>query len=84
MEDFLGGVSMIPLRGNKNQVERPQPRSDGLLSALSSYLMTPYSTQEGHIPNATEADVENTLCALDCINTCSLEELYSQITYVPN
>ncbi|KAI0035768.1 Sec7-like domain is implicated in guanine nucleotide exchange function [Vararia minispora EC-137] len=79
MEDFLGGVSMIPLRGNTSQAPRPAPRSDGLLSTLSSYLMTPYSAQEPVVPHATEADVESTLCALDCINTCQLEELYSQI-----
>ncbi|KAI0064698.1 Sec7-domain-containing protein [Artomyces pyxidatus] len=80
MEDFLGGVSMIPLRGSSNQAPRPPPRSDGLLSTLSSYLMTPYSsTQETLVPSASDADVENTLCALDCITTCRLEELYAQI-----
>ncbi|KAI0273816.1 hypothetical protein BC834DRAFT_855713 [Gloeopeniophorella convolvens] len=80
MEDFLGGVSMIPLRGNSNQPSRPPPRSDGLLSTLSSYLMTPYSSaQESTVPSASEADIESTLCALDCISTCRLEELYAQI-----
>ncbi|KAF9452840.1 Sec7-like domain is implicated in guanine nucleotide exchange function [Macrolepiota fuliginosa MF-IS2] len=80
MEDFLGGVTMIPLRGS--QPPRPQPRSDGgLLSALSSYLMTPYSTSsETLVPDATDSDVENTLCTIDCIASCRLEELYSQIT----
>ncbi|KAJ7929284.1 Sec7-like domain is implicated in guanine nucleotide exchange function [Mycena leptocephala] len=43
MEDFLGGVSMIPLRG-------------------------------GHPPR-------NTLCAIDCITSCRLDELYSQIMW---
>ncbi|KAI0047968.1 hypothetical protein FA95DRAFT_1540484 [Auriscalpium vulgare] len=80
MEDFLGGVSMIPLRGSSNQQSRPPPRSDGLLSTLSSYLMTPYSsTQEALVPSASDVDIENTLCALDCITTCRLEELYAQI-----
>ncbi|KAG5645886.1 hypothetical protein DXG03_005033 [Asterophora parasitica] len=61
MEDFLGGVSMIPLRGS--QPPRPATRGDGgLLSALSSYLMTPYGTSaETLVPDATDADVENTL-----------------------
>ncbi|KAF5358079.1 hypothetical protein D9756_001747 [Leucocoprinus leucothites] len=80
MEDFLGGVTMIPLRGS--QPPRSQPRSEGgLLSALSSYLMTPYSaSSETLVPEATESDVENTLCTIDCIASCRLEELYSQIT----
>ncbi|KZT03523.1 Sec7-domain-containing protein [Laetiporus sulphureus 93-53] len=79
MEDFLGGVSMIPLR--RSQPVRQAPRSDGLLSALSSYLMTPYSSSaETLVPEATEADIENTLCTIDCITSCRLDELYSQIT----
>ncbi|KAJ7771775.1 hypothetical protein B0H16DRAFT_195217 [Mycena metata] len=79
MEDFLGGVSMIPLRGG--HPPRVAPRSDGgLLSALSSYLMTPYgSSSDTLVPDATDADVENTLCAIDCITSCRLDELYSQI-----
>lgn len=79
MEDFLGGVTMIPLRGR--QPTRPAPRTDGgLLSALSSYLMTPYgASSETIVPEATDADVENTLCTIDCITSCRLDELYSQI-----
>ncbi|KAJ7197212.1 hypothetical protein GGX14DRAFT_471834 [Mycena pura] len=79
MEDFLGGVSMIPLSGGKPP--RVAPRSDGgLLSALSSYLMTPYGgSSDALVPDATDADVENTLCAIDCITSCRLDELYSQI-----
>jgi golgi-specific brefeldin A-resistance guanine nucleotide exchange factor 1 len=75
MEDFLGGVSMIPLQANQPQ---PAARSEGgLLSALSSYLMTPYA--DASVPDATDADVENTLCAIDCITSCRLDELYRQI-----
>lgn len=77
MEDFLGGVTMIPLRGS--QPSKSHVRSDGgLLSALSSYLMTPYNSQLA-VPDATEADVENTLSTMDCITSCRLDELYSQI-----
>ncbi len=78
MEDFLGGTSIIPLR--RSQPARTAPRSDGLLSALSSYLMTPYSSStDALVPDATDSDVENTLCTIDCISTCRLDELYSQI-----
>lgn len=81
MEDFLGGASIIPLR--RSQPARTAPRSDGLLSALSSYLMTPYgSSTDALVPDATDADVENTLCTIDCISTCRLDELYSQIMWV--
>lgn len=79
MEDFLGGVTMIPLRGA--QPSRLAPRSDGgLLSALSSYLLTPYSTSSDNlVPEATKQEVENTLCTIDCIASCRLDELYAQI-----
>ncbi|KAH9946245.1 Sec7-domain-containing protein [Epithele typhae] len=78
MEDFLGGASIIPLR--RAQPARTAPRSDGLLSALSSYLMTPYaSSADALVPDATDTDVENTLCTIDCLSTCRLDELYSQI-----
>lgn len=82
MEDFLGGVSMIPLRGS--QPARPAPRQEsGLLSALSSYLMTPYgSSTDTLVPDATDADVENTLSTIDCIAACRLDELYAQIMSV--
>jgi len=82
MEDFLGGVSMIPLRGSSSQPTRSSARSDGLLSTLSSYLMTPYSSSHDNlVPSASDTDIESTLCALDCITTCRLEELYAQIMY---
>jgi brefeldin A-resistance guanine nucleotide exchange factor 1 len=76
MEDFLSGASVIPLRGNAPS--QPQPRSDGLLSALSSYLMTPYSSTE-QVPEATNSDVESTLCTIDCITSCRLEALFSAV-----
>ncbi|KAG1819513.1 uncharacterized protein BJ212DRAFT_1445963 [Suillus subaureus] len=78
MEDFLGGVTMIPLRGGQHS--RPVPRSDGgLLSALSSYLMTPYgASSENLVPEATDTEVESTMCTIDCITSCRLDELYAQ------
>lgn len=82
MEDFLGGVSMIPLQGGP-VVTPIQQRSDtGLLSALSSYLLTPYGASvENVMSQPTEEDIENTLSAIDCVTSCKLDELYGQITY---
>ncbi|KAL0577890.1 GDP/GTP exchange factor for ARF [Marasmius crinis-equi] len=82
MEDFLGGVHMIPLRGA--QPQRPAARGDGgLLSALSSYLMTPYgASSENLVPDATDSEVENTLSTIDCVTSCRLDELYSQIMHL--
>ncbi|KAF9518905.1 hypothetical protein BS47DRAFT_1379647 [Hydnum rufescens UP504] len=80
-EDFLGGVSMIPMQGNASTPTPVPARSDGgLLSTLSSYLLTPYGpSTEVAMPEVTDRDVENTLSAIDCIAACRLHELYTQI-----
>jgi golgi-specific brefeldin A-resistance guanine nucleotide exchange factor 1 len=84
-EDFLGGVSMIPMQGNASTPAPAPARSDGgLLSTLSSYLITPYGpSTEASIPEVTDGDVENTMSAIDCIAACRLHELYTQIMCVP-
>lgn len=83
MEDFLGGVTMIPLQGSPPPQGNARAEGSGLLSALSSYLMTPYgSPAEAIVPTATDPEVENTLCTIDCITSCRLDELYSQILYL--
>jgi golgi-specific brefeldin A-resistance guanine nucleotide exchange factor 1 len=42
--------------------------------------MTPYgSSAEALVPDATDSDVENTLCTIDCINACRFDEFYAQI-----
>jgi golgi-specific brefeldin A-resistance guanine nucleotide exchange factor 1 len=80
MEDFLGGVSPIPLAASKPT--QPAPRMDGgLLSALSSYLLTPYGGSNDTLIEATPEEIEKTMCAVDCIAACRLDELYSQIMY---
>jgi brefeldin A-resistance guanine nucleotide exchange factor 1 len=76
MEDFLGGVSMIPLRGSQ-PAPRVQRNEGGLLSALSSYLMAPSS--DSVVPGATDTDIESTLSTIDCIAACRLDEFYAQI-----
>lgn len=45
--------------------------------------MTPYSSSvDALVPDATESDIENTLCTIDCITSCRLDEFYKQILYV--
>lgn len=78
MEDFLGGISPIPLAVSKPV--QATPRLDGgLLSALSSYLLTPYGGSTDSLIEATPEEIEKTMCAVDCIAACHLDELYGQI-----
>ncbi|SGY37639.1 BQ5605_C003g01849 [Microbotryum silenes-dioicae] len=80
MEDFLSGGSVIPLKPTSAPVPREDRRSDGgLLSTLSSYLLSPYGSNDVPGNDYTEDDVETTLSAVDCIASCQIEQLYSQI-----
>ncbi|CED82462.1 Pattern-formation protein/guanine nucleotide exchange factor [Phaffia rhodozyma] len=84
MEDFLGGQSMIPLQVSP-PVEARERRSDvGLLSTLSSYLLSPYGSSNDNlgVPTCTEDEIEATLSTIDCLGSCRFEELYSQLTHL--
>ncbi|GEM12705.1 sec7 domain-containing protein [Rhodotorula toruloides] len=81
MEDFLSGTSAIPLKPKTAPTPREERRGDGgLLSTLSSYLLSPYGPS-GDMAGTdfTDDDVETTLSAVDCIASCHIDELYSQI-----
>ncbi|GAA5820135.1 hypothetical protein JCM3770_005386 [Rhodotorula araucariae] len=81
MEDFLSGESAIPLKPKTVVTPREERRGDGgLLSTLSSYLLSPYGAgSEMAGTDFTDDDIETTLSAVDCIASCRVEELYSQI-----
>lgn len=82
MEDFLAGTSVIPMKPR----DMPKPREDrrpdgGLLSTLSSYLLSPYGPAgaDGIGRDLTDDDIENALSAVDCISSCRVEDLYRSI-----
>ncbi|BGP44136.1 GDP/GTP exchange factor for ARF [Rhodotorula kratochvilovae] len=81
MEDFLSGASAIPLKPKTVVTPREERRGDGgLLSTLSSYLLSPYGAgSEMAGTDFSDDDIETTLSAVDCIASCRVEELYSQI-----
>ena len=88
MEDFLGGSTPIPKEAVSGDRESMSPNSGSnsnstsLLSTLSSYLLSPYSN-ENHMTQATEEDVEATLKAIDAISLCNLEALYKGLWSLP-
>lgn len=80
MEDFLAGTSTIPMKTAVPHAQLDRRPEGGLLSTLSSYLLSPYGTgSEGVVVETSEEDVENTLVAVDCLSSCKLEELYAEI-----
>ncbi|KAL1914448.1 uncharacterized protein VTP21DRAFT_8900 [Calcarisporiella thermophila] len=85
VEDFLAGTMTIPLKPpSAPSSPNPQSRRDGsLLSTLSSYLLSPYSSgYEPLRPEPTEEEVEAALCAVDCVMSCRLEELFADMKFL--
>ncbi|GMK55656.1 hypothetical protein CspeluHIS016_0207120 [Cutaneotrichosporon spelunceum] len=82
MEDFLAGTTTIPLKlATPAAAPERRPEGGGLLSTLSSYLLSPYgASADGGIPTeVSDEDVENALVAVDSLASCKLEELYAEI-----
>jgi brefeldin A-resistance guanine nucleotide exchange factor 1 len=82
MEEFLAGTPAIPLKVRvKQEPPEEKRRNDGgLLSTLSSYLMSPYANgAEGIGRELTDNDVEHTLSTIDCIASCRVDSLYSAV-----
>ncbi|KNF04843.1 hypothetical protein PSTG_01897 [Puccinia striiformis f. sp. tritici PST-78] len=80
LPDFAN-VGTIPIRPPKSPAQPPERRADtGLLSTLSSYLLSPYvGPSDGIGREITNDDVESTLCAIDCLASCHFAEVYSGI-----
>lgn len=80
MEDFLAGTTTIPMKAAAPAPSPERRPEGGLLSTLSSYLLSPYGTSgEAVVVETSDEDVENTLVAVDCLSSCKLEELYAEI-----
>ncbi|KAJ9122553.1 hypothetical protein QFC22_001982 [Naganishia vaughanmartiniae] len=78
--EFLSGTSAIPLKLNNPAPAREERRADtGLLSTLSSYLLSPYGNSADTVVTPSEDDVGYTLSALDCIASCKLDEFYRNL-----
>lgn len=81
--DFLSGESTIPHKSLNAPSGREERKTEaGLLSTLSSYLLSPYTTSSDVLTVPNEEDIENTLSAIDCVSSCRLDELYAQVQWV--
>ncbi|GAA95631.1 uncharacterized protein L969DRAFT_615408 [Mixia osmundae IAM 14324] len=83
--DFLADVGVIPMRVLPRVLPAEDRRADsGLLSTLSSYLMSPYNAvPDGFNRDVNADDIEKTLCTIDCIASCRLDELYGLLLALP-
>ncbi|KAF3935627.1 hypothetical protein ABW19_dt0205181 [Dactylella cylindrospora] len=67
----------IPLRNPSHVVERRNVSKDvGLFSTLSNYLSS-YAADDP--PEPSDEELESTLCTVDCVNSCYLGDIFSNI-----
>ncbi|RHZ59918.1 hypothetical protein Glove_360g53 [Diversispora epigaea] len=81
VEDFLAGTITIPLKPKTSQLTKQErARDNSLLSALSSYLLSPYSgNYESSRSDPTNEEIECCMCTVDCVSVCRLEEIFADI-----
>ncbi|RAH86450.1 guanine nucleotide exchange factor [Aspergillus japonicus CBS 114.51] len=74
-------LSPIPLQNPSQVVERDGRGAEtGLLSAFTSYLSS-YAADEP--PEPSDEELDNTLCTVDCISACSIDEILANIKTLP-
>ncbi|KAL2864685.1 Sec7 domain-containing protein [Aspergillus lucknowensis] len=74
-------IPPIPLQPPSQVVDRDGRGNDtGLLSAFTSYLSS-YAADDP--PEPSDEELDNTLCTVDCVSTCSIGDLLSNIRSLP-
>ena len=70
---------MIPLQPPSHVVDREsKPGETGFLSAFTSYISS-YAADDP--PEPSHEELESPLCAIDCINQCSMGDIFARVTY---
>lgn len=73
-------IPPIPLQPPSQVVERDGRSGEtGLLSAFTSYLSS-YAADDP--PEPSDEELDNTLCTVDCVAACSIEEILANMKYV--
>lgn len=81
MRGWDGEAVPVPLQG-KNAAPLPSQAPTGLFSTLSSYFLSPYGSVAEPM-DVSPADVESTLCTLDCLASCQLDDMHERVLTLP-
>ncbi|GAB7355078.1 hypothetical protein MBLNU459_g5665t1 [Dothideomycetes sp. NU459] len=74
-------LPQIPLQSPAQVIERPERSNDiGLFSAFTSYVS---SVMNDEPPEPNDQEIEATLCTVDCINACRIDEVFVNISKMP-
>lgn len=75
------GLPEIPLHSPSQVIDRGARASDtGFFSAFTSYISS-YAADDP--PEPSDEELESTLCTVDCINSCKLEEVFKNVAKLP-
>lgn len=70
-------ISHIPLQSASQVIERGQKANDtSFFSAFTSYISS-YAADDP--PEPSDEELESTLCAIDCVSACYIENIFSNI-----
>ncbi|KAK9459341.1 uncharacterized protein V1516DRAFT_679626 [Lipomyces oligophaga] len=67
----------IPTMNPANVIKKNDSKDNSLFSTLSSYLSS-YAVDGP--PEPSDEELESTLCAVDCVNSCGLSEVFDNIS----
>ncbi|KAJ5327287.1 uncharacterized protein N7506_010389 [Penicillium brevicompactum] len=74
-------ISPIPLQPPSQVVDRDGRNNDtGLLSAFTSYISS-YAADDP--PEPSDEELDNTLCTVDCVTSCSIPDILANIKSLP-
>ncbi|KAJ4155394.1 hypothetical protein LMH87_000641 [Akanthomyces muscarius] len=75
------GLSDIPLQSPSQVIDRGARASDtGFFSAFTSYISS-YAADDP--PEPSDEELESTLCTVDCINSCKLDNVFKNVAKLP-
>ncbi|CAG8585934.1 8500_t:CDS:10, partial [Paraglomus occultum] len=76
VEDFLEGTTTIPLKPKSLPIRDERTRGN---SSLLFYLLENAGILESSRSEPTKEEIECTMCTVDCVAACRLEELFADI-----
>ncbi|PWI75021.1 Sec7 domain-containing protein [Purpureocillium lilacinum] len=74
-------ISPIPLQTPSQVIDRASRAADtGFFSAFTSYISS-YAADDP--PEPSEEELESTLCTVDCVKSCNMDTVFSNIANMP-
>jgi len=73
-------IPEIPLQNPSQVIDRGQDQSDDWFVTRLTAFVAKYAADDPPEPSEEEEDM--TLCTVDCINGCSMGDIFANVVYV--